>query len=126
AHWTLQDVLATIAFLKNHISSAGDGNKFKPAVYRSAADHLNERIIKEGCKKWKGLLRIYKAVDYLKNYTSGLHWDDHLSMNVGPSEESIWEDIITAHPDCIPFKGSGWEIFDDVGELRPEKAKGSH
>ncbi|KAJ3726827.1 hypothetical protein C8R42DRAFT_532241, partial [Lentinula raphanica] len=119
------------AFLKDHVSGAGDGNKFKPAVYRAAADHLNQKIIKGGCKKWTSvqdkvsdLLQIYKAVDYLKNYTSGLHWDDDLGMNVGPSEESIWEEIITAHPECIPFKKSGWEIFNDVGELRPEKAKG--
>ena len=70
-------------------------------------------------------MKIYAAVEYLKSLTSGFHWDDQLGMNIGPAEENAWNEIILQRPECKPFRNSGWEIFDDVAELKPEKAKGT-
>ncbi|KAF9053989.1 hypothetical protein BDP27DRAFT_1433679 [Rhodocollybia butyracea] len=73
AKWTLQCVLALISVLKPHLSAAGDGHKFKSAVYKEAVAYLNTRIIAGGPKKEKGvkdkvkdLLDIYDAVIYLR------------------------------------------------------------
>ncbi|KAJ3738763.1 hypothetical protein EV360DRAFT_58102, partial [Lentinula raphanica] len=129
AIWTLQDVIVLIAFLKDHVP--GDGHKFKPAVLSGAETHLNQHLIKGGLKKAKGikdkirdLLAIYDAVMYLKTQVSGVHWDDVLGMDIGPEEEEIWEGIVAKHPDCAPFKHAGWEIFNDIAELKPSKPKG--
>ncbi|KAF9063942.1 hypothetical protein BDP27DRAFT_1426415 [Rhodocollybia butyracea] len=118
AKWTLQCVLGLITIVIPHLSAAGDGHKFKSAVYKEAAQYLSQRIIKRGPKKDKGvkdkikdLLDIYDAVLYLKNNTSGLTWDDELGMNIGPEEESIWTNIVNEKPMCAPFKKAGWAIF---------------
>ncbi|KAK1217150.1 hypothetical protein PQX77_020204 [Marasmius sp. AFHP31] len=66
-----------------------------------------------------------QAVDYLKNNTSGLHWDDDCGANITtPDEERVWNAIVLSRPNCYPFKNSGWELYDAVLKLHPEKQKG--
>ncbi|KAE9388330.1 hypothetical protein BT96DRAFT_790648, partial [Gymnopus androsaceus JB14] len=105
AKWTLQCILGLISALKPHLSAAGDGHKFKAAVYKEAAEYLNERIIVGGPKKPQGvkekikdLLDIYVAVLYLKYNVSGLVWDDELGMNIGPETQGVWDHLIAANP----------------------------
>lgn len=71
-------------------------------------------------------MKIYNGVLYLKTNCSGLTWDDHLGMNIGPETQSVWDAIIKNRPECTPFANQGWDIFDDVADLDPAKPKGSH
>ncbi|KAL0059952.1 hypothetical protein AAF712_013301 [Marasmius tenuissimus] len=134
AYWTIQCVLHLCQFLAPHVASAGDTKKFKAATLNSTADYLNARVITGGLKKVGSikekvtdLLAVYQAVKFLKT-ASGIHYDDERGANITtPAEESVWQTIVTTHPDCTPFKNSGWEIYDDVlNALSPDKPKGSH
>ncbi|THU87690.1 hypothetical protein K435DRAFT_624793, partial [Dendrothele bispora CBS 962.96] len=130
--WTLLDIIELCNFLVPHLPAWGDRRKFKAGVYGDAADYLNARIIagrekkKEGVRsKISDLLAIFDAVEHLKNHVSGIHWDDERGANITtPDEERMWETIVLSKPDCSPFKNSGWEVYDDVLKLHPEKSRG--
>ena len=43
-----------------------------------------------------------------------------------PEESTTWEVLCLQYPNVAPFRNCGWEIYDDVKKLCPNKAKGTH
>lgn len=43
-----------------------------------------------------------------------------------PEEDATWEVLCLQYPNAAPFRNCGWEIYDDVKKLCPNKAKGTH
>ncbi|THU75905.1 hypothetical protein K435DRAFT_606689, partial [Dendrothele bispora CBS 962.96] len=132
AIWTILDVIEACNFLVPHIPASGDRRKFGGPVLKLLTAHLNQRIIAGGEKKVATVrtkvsewLSIFDAVEYLKLHVSGIHWDDELGANITTeAEERVWDTIVASHPNCYPFKNSGWPVYDDVLKLCPEKQKG--
>lgn len=43
-----------------------------------------------------------------------------------PEEDATWDVLCLQYPNAAPFRNCGWEIYDDVKKLCPNKAKGTH
>ena len=43
-----------------------------------------------------------------------------------PEESATWEVLCLQYPNAAPFRNCGWEIYEDVKKLCPNKAKGTH
>ena len=43
-----------------------------------------------------------------------------------PEENAIWEVLCLQYPNAAPFRNCGWDIYEDVKKLCPNKAKGTH
>ncbi|KAH9979304.1 hypothetical protein BGW80DRAFT_1248677 [Lactifluus volemus] len=43
-----------------------------------------------------------------------------------PEEDVTWEALCLQYPNALPFRNCGWEIYEDVKKLCPNKAKGTH
>ncbi|KAM6491750.1 hypothetical protein JOM56_012792, partial [Amanita muscaria] len=132
AVWTLQCVLNVISFAVPHLSSAGDGHKLTVFNQKLVAKQLNEKIVVGGKKKpssvqnkLNDLLSVFQTVDFLENRASGVAYMESSGCNITtPEEEVIWEALCLQYPNAAPFKNRGWEIYEDVKKLCPNKAKG--
>jgi hypothetical protein len=45
---------------------------------------------------------------------------------VTPEESATWEVLCVQYPNAAPFRNCGWEIYEDIKRLCPNKAKGTH
>ncbi|KAJ7075326.1 hypothetical protein B0H15DRAFT_765513, partial [Mycena belliarum] len=129
AQWVLTDIINMALFLEPHVS--GDGNKYKTPVLKSLTEHLNDRVILGGFKKFNGvkqkladILAIYRGVSYLKTRSGG-SWDDDFGVNViTQTEAEVWDTLVLSHPECTPFRNRGWPPYPFFERLDPAKPKG--
>ncbi|KAH9038055.1 hypothetical protein EDB85DRAFT_1860878 [Lactarius pseudohatsudake] len=134
AVWTIQCVLNLISFTVPHLASAGDGHKLTVSNQKIVTKQLNEKIIVGGKKKpssvqnkLNDLLSVFQTVDFLENRASGLTYTQTSGCNImTPEEDATWEVLFLQYPNAAPFRNCGWDIYEDVKKLCPNKAKGTH
>jgi len=76
---------------------------------------------------WYQLLSVFQTVDFLENRASGIKHTQSSGCNImTPEEDATWQVLCVQYPDAAPFRNCGWEIYNNVKKLCPNKAKGTH
>ncbi|KAG1875396.1 hypothetical protein DFJ58DRAFT_721232 [Suillus subalutaceus] len=120
AQWNDQEVTTLINFLYDHCSE-GTGGHFKPKVFGSAAQFINDdeelalnqlgppKTSKSVRNKWILLKNVYYAIEKYCNQT-GVHWDNEVGAGIqDPAAAGVWTTYGQNNNLISPFHNKGWE-----------------
>ncbi|KAI9456115.1 hypothetical protein BJY52DRAFT_1224349 [Lactarius psammicola] len=110
---------------------ARDGHKLTVANQKIVTKQLNEKIVVGGKKKLSSVQNklndVFQTVNILENRALGVMYTEMSGCNIMTLEEdATWEVLSLQYPNVAPFQNCGWEIYEDVKKLCPNKAKGTH
>ncbi|KAJ7163342.1 hypothetical protein C8R46DRAFT_1222108 [Mycena filopes] len=139
--WTFDptDKPALVAYFKTIKDKIGHGGSWDQTGLEMAATHMATRgpPLKGAPKNansikgvWTGMKKIHDALVLVlaKRYpgASGWTYDQEKGFSVSPDNREEWNEFVKQHPVFKPFANKGWDLFDDVKEILPTRARGVH
>ncbi|KAJ7719817.1 hypothetical protein B0H16DRAFT_1605662 [Mycena metata] len=139
--WTFDptDKPALVAYFKTIKDKIGQGGSWDQTSLESAAMHMAERgpPLKGAPKTagsikgvWAGMKKIHDTLVLVlaKHYpgASGWTYNQEKGFSVTADSHAEWNTFIKQHGVFRPFATQGWDIFDNVKDILPTRARGVH
>ncbi|KAJ6611040.1 hypothetical protein B0H10DRAFT_2224517 [Mycena sp. CBHHK59/15] len=121
--WTTDpgDKIALVAFFASIKDQIGQGGSWDQTALEAAAKHMGV---------WAGMKKIHDALVQViqKRYpgASGWTYDQQAGFSVCDDNLEAWKEFSKHHPVFKLFANKGWEFFEDVKNILPMHARGTH
>ncbi|KAJ7857288.1 hypothetical protein B0H14DRAFT_3135849 [Mycena olivaceomarginata] len=139
--WTADpgDKIALVAYFKTIKDKIGQGGSWDQPSFESTAAHMVSRgPPAKGAPKnassvkgvWAGMKKIHDALVLViqKRYPGASRWtyDQQAGFSVCDDKREAWKEFSKQHTVFKPFANKGWELFDNVKDILPTRARGMH
>ncbi|KAJ7814663.1 hypothetical protein B0H14DRAFT_3747050 [Mycena olivaceomarginata] len=139
--WTADpgDKIALVVYFKTIKDKIGQGGSWDQPSLESAATHMVSRgPPAKGAPKnassvkgvWAGMKKIHDVLVLViqKRYpgASGWTYDQQAGFSVCDDNREAWKEFSKQHTVFKPFANKGWELFDNVKDILPTRARAMH